>query len=323
MKTIFFIFLSVFSIANGQNKKTNNAVKDITIKIPEGYTKRIWVESYAICGTDDYIYIPNAENYASGFYKKKNQIYCQGVLTNIDGSNFERVGPNYFKNNTNVYYYTWKSGLQKIEGIDVASTNYYNWFIADKNYLYIKTSKVIKSTDLKLISDYAIYREGLSIINNEKNWLEEHYYLFKNNEGYWIVKSSDIVSYNFLGKTYNPKWDIVYMKESQLDDTNIYNTASIDVLPKFPGGMSKFYNFLDKKFKITEKDISGKIYATFIIEKNGSLSDIKILKDLGYGTGKELIRVLKLSPKWNPGTKNEKKARCLYSIPYRVNTSLD
>jgi len=320
MKILILIFLSIFSIAIGQNKKTNTAVRDFSLKIPEGYTKRKWVESYPTCGTPDYTLVPNAENYDYNFYKKGNRVYCQGILTDINGSNFKRIGPEYFKNNTNVYYFTWKSGLQKIEGIDAASANYSDWFIADKNYLYIKTSKVIESKDLKLISDYIIYKEGVSIINNEKNFLKEQYYLFKNIKGYWIVKSSDIVSYNFLGKTYSHKWDIVYKKEIE---EAIHNTADVDVLPNFPGGISGFNGFANKNFKVEEKDLKGKIYSTFIIEKNGALSDIKILRDLGYGTGKELIRVLKLSPKWSPGIKDGKKVRCFYSIPYTVNTSLD
>lgn len=320
MKILILIFLSIFSIAIGQNKKTNTAVRDFSLKIPEGYTKRKWVESYPTCGTPDYTLVPNAENYDYNFYKKGNRVYCQGILTDINGSNFKRIGPEYFKNNTNVYYFTWKSGLQKIEGIDAASANYSDWFIADKNYLYIKTSKVIESKDLKLISDYIIYKEGVSIINNEKNFLKEQYYLFKNIKGYWIVKSSDIVSYNFLGKTYSHKWDIVYKKEIE---EAIHNTADVDVLPNFPGGISGFNGFANKNFKVEEKDLKGKIYSTFIIEKNGALSDIKILRDLGYGTEKELIRVLKLSPKWSPGIKDGKKVRCFYSIPYTVNTSLD
>jgi hypothetical protein len=325
MKTIIFIFLSVFSIESGQNQKINTAVRDITLKIPEGYTKRIWVESYGICGTDDYTFVPDADNYAYGFYKKNNQIYCQGRLSDIDGDGFQRIVPDYFRNNSNIYYYTWKVGLQKIEGIDVASANYSDSFLTDKYDLYIKTSKVIKNEGLKLVSDYKIYKEDKSAKNNEKNSYTEYYYLFKNNEGYWIVKSSDIVSYNFLAKTYNHKWDIVYKKEiekKQIEDP-IYNTAVLDILPEFPGGINKFNAFVYKKFKVNEKDILGKIYATFVVEKNGSLSDIKILRDIGYETGKELIRVLKLSPKWSPGIKNGKKIRCLYSIPYKVNTSID
>jgi periplasmic protein TonB len=45
-----------------------------------------------------------------------------------------------------------------------------------------------------------------------------------------------------------------------------------------------------------------------------ALSDIKVLRDIGFGTGQELIRVLKLSPKWKPGKQNNKQVRALYSL---------
>ena len=61
---------------------------------------------------------------------------------------------------------------------------------------------------------------------------------------------------------------------------------------------------------------------TFIIEKDGSLSDIKVLRDIGYGTGDEAIRVLKISPKWIPGKQNNKEVRTLYSLPIPVNNFL-
>ncbi|MNL60417.1 Gram-negative bacterial tonB protein [compost metagenome] len=58
---------------------------------------------------------------------------------------------------------------------------------------------------------------------------------------------------------------------------------------------------------------------TFIIEKDGSLSDIKVLRDIGHGTGAEAIRVLKMSPKWIPGKQNNNVVRTLFSIPVSVN----
>ncbi len=328
MKTIILIFLSICSIANCQNK-SNTAIRDRTLKIPKGYTKQKSSEPYLICGTDGYTYIPNAENYAYGFYKKENQVYCQGKLTDINGDKFRSLWFNYYKNNDNVYYYTTELGLQRISGIDAASTETFSSFIADKNYLYIRTLKVIERQDLKIVSDYISYKEAIPAKNTDNNsnssYTYVNYYLLKNIKGYWIIKLSDVVSYNFLGKTYDHKWDVVYQKEKVEDEVQetVYNAAGIDVKPEFPGGISKFQDFIDKKFKVDEKDLSGKIYSTFIVEKNGSLSDIKILRDLGYGTGKELIRVLKLSPKWKPGLQNGQKVRCLYAIPYRINSSLD
>ncbi|MDR6760561.1 hypothetical protein J2Y38_000740 [Flavobacterium sp. 2755] len=61
---------------------------------------------------------------------------------------------------------------------------------------------------------------------------------------------------------------------------------------------------------------------TFIIEKDGSLSDIKVLRDIGLGTGAEAIRVLKTSPKWIPGKQNNNVVRALYSLPIPVNNFL-
>ena len=85
--------------------------------------------------------------------------------------------------------------------------------------------------------------------------------------------------------------------------------------------MEKFYKFIGKNFKVpNEEGLVGKIFVTFVVEKNGSLSDIKVIRDMGYGTGKEAIRVLRRSPKWNAGEMNGKKVRVLYSLPIPVNS---
>ncbi len=111
-------------------------------------------------------------------------------------------------------------------------------------------------------------------------------------------------------------------------DNAVYNTAGIEVKPDFPGGMEKFYKFVDNNFKypqdaeIANVDLNGKkVYATFIVEKDGALTDIKILRDAGYGTGNEAIRVLKKCPKWTPGEQNGKKIRVLYSLPITIKSN--
>jgi protein TonB len=100
------------------------------------------------------------------------------------------------------------------------------------------------------------------------------------------------------------------------DGNEIYNPLDIEVKPEFPEGTVKFHQFIDKNYKKPNKKptLQGFIFATFIVEKDGSLSDIKVLRDIGYGTGQELIRILKLSPKWKPGKQNDKEVRTLYSL---------
>lgn len=104
------------------------------------------------------------------------------------------------------------------------------------------------------------------------------------------------------------------------DENAIYIPIDIEIKPEFPGGRVKFNHFLDYNYKKSNKrpTIQGKLFATFIIERDGSLSDINVLRDIGYGTGEELIRVLKLSPRWKPGKQNGKTVRTMYSIVFPV-----
>ena len=107
---------------------------------------------------------------------------------------------------------------------------------------------------------------------------------------------------------------------SPTEDT-IFQTKDIDVQPDFPHGMDDFYAFFDLKFKKPEvPDLIGKIFLSFIVEKDGSLSDIRTIKDIGFGTGAEAERVLQLSPKWLPGKKDGKTVRVNYILPIGIHT---
>ena len=106
------------------------------------------------------------------------------------------------------------------------------------------------------------------------------------------------------------------------EDNSIYNNAGIEVKPDFPGGMEKFYKFVGNNYQTPEEDgLKGKVYVTFVVEKDGSLTDIKVIRDIGYGTGKEAIRVLNKCPKWTPGEQNGKKVRVLYSLPITIQSA--
>jgi protein TonB len=105
-------------------------------------------------------------------------------------------------------------------------------------------------------------------------------------------------------------------------DNQIYNTAGIEVKPDFPGGIDKFYKFVGNNYVTPEEEgLKGKVYVTFVVEKDGSLTDIKVIRDIGYGTGKEAIRVLKKSPRWSPGVQNGKPVRVLYSLPITIQSA--
>ena len=108
---------------------------------------------------------------------------------------------------------------------------------------------------------------------------------------------------------------------SQKDDATETNNKSTQ---KQSGGLKKFYEFVNQNYKTPEVDgLKGKVVVKFTINEDGSLSDFEVVKDLGYGTAAELIRVLKLtSKKWTPAEKDGKPIKSTYTFPLNIQ-SLD
>ncbi|MEJ2882564.1 M56 family metallopeptidase [Pedobacter sp. GR22-6] len=105
----------------------------------------------------------------------------------------------------------------------------------------------------------------------------------------------------------------------QNNDEKVYDFTTLEQHPTFQGGMDKFYKFLGENVRYPayalEHKIQGKVFLSFIVEVDGSLSNIKVDRKLGGGTDEEAIRVLELSPKWIPGVQNGKIVRVKYNIP--------
>lgn len=107
----------------------------------------------------------------------------------------------------------------------------------------------------------------------------------------------------------------------EVDCKNFFSTACVEVKPEYPGGIKEFYKYISEKYKAPNvKGLSGKLLIGFTVEKDGSLADIKVLKDIGYGTGEEAIRVLKKCKKWTPAYQDGKEVRCTYMLPITIMT---
>jgi protein TonB len=112
-----------------------------------------------------------------------------------------------------------------------------------------------------------------------------------------------------------------HAQEALTTEEPIFALKDVDVKPEFVGGTSKFYNFIANNFKTpAESNLKGQIITEFVVETDGSLTNIRVVKDLGYGTGAEAIRVVKKCPKWKPGEKNGKAVRTYFSFPININS---
>jgi protein TonB len=93
----------------------------------------------------------------------------------------------------------------------------------------------------------------------------------------------------------------------------------VEKKPEFPGGIQEFYAYIGRSFKTPNvKDLSGRVVVSFVIDKDGSVVDIKVIRDLGYGTGAEAVRVIENSPKWIPGEQLGEKVRVQYMLPIAI-----
>lgn len=100
---------------------------------------------------------------------------------------------------------------------------------------------------------------------------------------------------------------------SQSDDADndVYNM--VDQSAKFQDGYNSIIKFVQENIKFPaeakENNVHGKLMVSVVVEKDGSLSDIKIKKGLGYGLDEEIVRIIKMMPKWQPAQHKGKTVR--------------
>ncbi|MDE6396642.1 MAG: energy transducer TonB, partial [Muribaculaceae bacterium] len=84
--------------------------------------------------------------------------------------------------------------------------------------------------------------------------------------------------------------------------------TEVEIRPSFPGGEAEMYKFIATNIKYpataVEEGVSGRVIVTFVVEKDGSLSNVKVLRGKHPDLDKEAVRVVKAMPKWIPGERN-------------------
>lgn len=167
------------------------------------------------------------------------------------------------------------------------------------------------------------YTLDINSVKNEKTFkLGDHKVVAKNNH-------DERHSYTI---TIDDKpFDIKYITEmlfedsdEETDDSEVY-TGVVDVMPEYPGGMNAMFDFIQKNVKYPasakEKGIEGKVYVQFVVEKDGSISDINILRGVSKDIDSEAVRVIKAMPKWKPGIQKGKPVRVQYTMPFKFQLS--
>ena len=105
--------------------------------------------------------------------------------------------------------------------------------------------------------------------------------------------------------------------EEEVVETEIFQI--VEEMPQFPGGDAKLLEYVATHIKYPqiarETGIQGRVFVGFVVEPDGSVSNVKILRGIGGGCDEEAVRVIKSLPKWKPGKQRGKAVRVSYQIP--------
>ncbi len=106
-------------------------------------------------------------------------------------------------------------------------------------------------------------------------------------------------------------------EEEEEEEAQIFTV--VESMPGFPGGDVARMKYLRDNMKYPqmarESGIQGKVFVTFVVEKDGKVTDVRVLRGIGGGCDEEAIRVVKSMPKWNPGKQRGKPVRVQFNLP--------
>lgn len=107
------------------------------------------------------------------------------------------------------------------------------------------------------------------------------------------------------------------IEEEEIVEAEIFKV--VEEMPEFPGGAAKMMEYIQKNIKYPmmarESDIQGRVFVNFVVEPNGEISNVEVLRGIGGGCDEEAVRVVKSMPNWKPGKQRGSAVRCAFTVP--------
>ncbi|MDR0829186.1 MAG: energy transducer TonB [Prevotellaceae bacterium] len=136
------------------------------------------------------------------------------------------------------------------------------------------------------------------------------------------AKKPKIDYYSNINVVYNEQQISSQPDFEIIDNDTVWRV--VDKMPRFPGSEKELYKFLNNNIRyplsMMERGIQGRVTCQFIVEKDGSITNIEVIKKLYPDGDKEAVRLIQLMPKWEAGEKDGKKVRVFFTLPitYRL-----
>ena len=131
--------------------------------------------------------------------------------------------------------------------------------------------------------------------------------------GSFDVKGNDETG----GEVLKAKEVIAQPEPPKEEETKVFDV--VEVMPTFPGGQQALFEWLSKNIKYPvvaeENGVQGRVIVTFVVERNGSITDVQVAKSVDPSLDKEAVRVVKAMPHWIPGKQNGSAVRVKFTVP--------
>ncbi len=204
--------------------------------------------------------------------------------------------------------------LQQCTAVDFSGmSNNFSLILTKKRIKMITRNEKNKRLGWRLLATLPVL--AVLLIANTKVSAQE----MKSDEGdntpVTVIRAAtdgDITTYD-INSTEN-----LHIRISNPNNDSIYQ--QVDVMPEFPGGEKAMMQFVVDNVtypqSAKDKNIQGKVYVSFVVEKDGSVDQVKVMRSIGGGCDEEAVRVVKAMPKWVPGKKDGKNVRVNYVLPF-------
>lgn len=265
---------------------------------------------------DDYQFLEyyrSGKIYAAGTSKDKDILRPNGSVVRYYENGRKKEITNYIDSHITGKQYRWyENGSIQSEkefsydkSTNKTSEKVLQFWSPDKTQLVIDGNGIYEAIDEDIV-------EGFEIVGTvyEKGEIKNGF-----KHGKWIGNSTR-PKISYLEEYDNGK---LINGNSTDEDNHQYSYTEVKEEPAPKTGINDFNRYVGKKYNAPNiRGFSGKIYVTFIVDKDGKLTEAKVVRDAGYGTGAEALRVINEAKNWNPGKIRGIISRFFYSLPITI-----
>ena len=185
------------------------------------------------------------------------------------------------------------------------------WYWSSKNKQTAITSTIVPKND-SINADAIIDTDSIEVVDSVAD------------DGYYEEVVADSIAVDNNYEAFESVEEDVSMESIEDDEPKIQEDVNevldiVEQMPSFPGGQAALLRYLSSNVQYPtvaeENGVQGRVIVTFVVERDGSITDVRVAKSVDPSLDREAVRVARSMPRWQPGTQDGKPVRVKYTVP--------